>query len=89
MDDFTKDEMRKLDELYSNDLKTATLDDLDLIIRWERAQAVHEAMMSEQLRIMKEESDAKIAASKEHSDITIANLKEQHDLAVKRYEEMS
>ena len=88
VEDFTKEEMRRLDIIYSNDMKTATLDDLELIIRWERAQAVREFTMSEQLRLMKEESAAKLEAAQRESDQAIANLNELHDAAIKRYEEM-
>ena len=85
--DFTKDELRKIDALYNADLQDATVEDLQLIIRWERASAVNDTLESEKIAAIRAESQARAQAHEKLYEQARDNLQTLHDLAVKRYED--
>lgn len=85
--DFTKEEMRRIDVIYGDELKSATDADIPLIAKWESYQAEQRVMESERVKAMRAESAARVADSKAVSDLARENLREQQEAAMRRYQE--
>lgn len=74
MDEFTTDEKHRIDELYGNGFEGATPDDFTLIARWERMKAIADVKANEQMRLMREEVEARVEAAHAQRDLALAQL---------------
>ena len=74
INDFTIDEKHRIDELYGNSFEGATPDDFALISRWERMKALADVKSSEQMRLMREEVEARVEAAHAQRDLALAQL---------------
>lgn len=86
LEDFTKEELNRINQLYGNDFKGITPDDAYLIGRWERAKTEAEVLANEQVKAIHDELEAKrevCAAQVDESRQRLANLVEE---AKARYE---
>lgn len=85
MEQFTNEELERINQLYGNDFKGITADDASLIARWERDRARFEALASRKAELMQQETAAKIEIAKQEYADAKARLDELHALAVKNY----
>lgn len=86
LDDFTKEELNRINQLYGNDFEDITPDDATLIIRYEQGKTEEETLASEQVKAIHDELEAKrevCAAQVEESRKRLDNLVAE---AIGRYE---
>lgn len=90
MDEFTNDELHRIDLLYGKDMKLDDfcLDDLKLIQRWEASRAKHDEKVQAQIEIMQQESEQRLAESNELFKLARKNVKELASRSRKRYKEL-
>lgn len=74
INDFSIDEKHRIDQLYGNSFEGATPDDFALIARWERMKAIADVKSSEQMRLMREETEARVEAARAQRDFALAQL---------------
>ena len=90
MDEFTKDELHRIDLLYGEDFKSEdfTPDDVKLIQRWEKWKAEQDAELKARIEAMKAESASNIERADAAAKTMQKNLKEFASKARKRYKEL-
>lgn len=86
MEQFTNEELERINQLYGNDFNGITAEDAALIARWERDRARTNALASQKAELMQKETAAKIEIAKQEYEDAKVRLDELHALAVKRYE---
>ena len=58
MENYTNEELTRLDQLYGHDFEGATYDDIQLIIRFERDKAEAETLESEKVKAIQADLQA-------------------------------
>lgn len=86
MDEFTKAEIERINQLYGSDFKDITPDDATLIARWETQKALKSAEFKAREEALMTEMQAKVEQSQALYEQAAANLRELHDIAVRRLE---
>lgn len=86
MDEFTKAEIERINQLYGNDFEGITPDDAKLIGRWEAQKAANSEIVKAQTEAIRSESKARVKQSEELHKIAKSNLETLHDAAVARWE---
>ena len=87
-EDFTKDELHRIDYLYGTDFKDIKPEDALLIGRFEAERAKQDAEFQKHLQTMQDEANAKIKACESEKRKALANLKELHNAAIARLEKL-
>ena len=87
-EDFTKEELHRIDYLYGTDFKDIKPEDAPLIGRFEAERAKQDAEFQKHLQTMQDEANAKIKACEAEKKQALANLKELHDAAIARLESL-
>lgn len=86
MDEFTKAEIERINQLYGSDFEGITPDDATLIARWETQKALKSAEFKAREEALMAEMQAKVEQSQALYEQAAANLRELHDIAVRRLE---
>lgn len=75
MDEFTKEEMHRIDMLYGTDFKDIKPEDAQLIARWEKYKATNNAEYELKKNALERETQAKIELANEKQTVAIEILK--------------
>ena len=86
MENFTKAEIERINQLYGNDFKDIAPDDALLIGRFEAAKAVKEGEYQAQVEAIKTESQLKCEQLAQQHEAAMRNLEYLHAQAVKKAE---
>lgn len=86
MGDFTNEEKERINQIYGNDFKNMSPDDVQLVIRWERAKAELETLQSESMRVLYQESIARQEQSIERHETAMDTLTALCNAAHEKYE---
>ena len=86
MNEFTKAEIERINQLYGNDFKDITPDDAMLIGRFEANKALQENEYQEKIKAIQTESETKLQHMKEEHEAAMSNLEFLHAKAVSRLE---
>ena len=86
-DNFTREELNRIDVLYGTDFEDVTRDDIPLIRRYEHDIAYEEAFESEKMRALKERNAATLNSTKEQLRIAEQIAKDRHEAIMARYKE--
>lgn len=89
MDEFTKTEIERINQLYGTDFKDITPDDALLIARFERVKALQDAEFSARIEAMQAESEQKMNQAQELHSIAVTNLQELQEKALERLERVN
>lgn len=87
--EFTNEEKQRIDQIYGNDFKNATVEDIPLIQKWEEHKATLQAEQDAKLKAIEEEIAAKLKAITEQAEYSMNTLEILRDKAVERYERVS
>lgn len=86
MDEFTKEEIDRINLLYGTDFKDVTPDDVKLIQRWEQYATKNNEEMQAKFDLLKEENDERIKQARSLHTKAMKNLNELVKAAKARYE---
>ena len=86
MDEFTKTELERINQLYGNDFEGITPQDAILIGRWEAHKATQEAEFQAQMKAYENEALARIETNNAIAEQAFANLNELHARALDHLE---
>lgn len=85
-EDFTNDELHRIDVLYGTDFEQVTPEDAELIARWERAKALQDAELQARLEALAAEAEEKKRISAELAQTAHEALAQLRDAALARLE---
>ena len=85
-EDFTNDELHRIDVLYGTDFKEVTPGDAPLIARWERAKALQDAELQARLEALTAEAEEKKRIGAELAQSAHEALAQLRDAALARLE---
>lgn len=83
-DEFTKEELNRINILYGTDFKDIKPDDALIIGRFEAMRAKQDAEFQKRLETMENESNARIKACEAEKRKALSNLKDLHNAAIAR-----
>ena len=86
MDEFTKAELERINQLYGTDFEGITPQDALLIGRWEAHKARQDEEFKAQMQAYADEAQARIEANSEQAQQAFANLNELHERALAHLE---
>lgn len=86
MEQFTQEELARINELATNTAENITFEDMKLFSRWETSEAIANERFQAELKTLEAENAAKIEQSQQIADAAAANLQAQADLARARLE---
>ena len=86
MDEFTKDELHRIDLLYGNDFQDATPDDFKLIARWEQHKVREDAEMQARIAAIEKESAARVKETTKTEKLAREILNEKAQRSRERWE---
>ena len=84
LENFTQEEIQRIDCLYSNDFKGITPDDASLIARYEFEKAQEDAITQAKLDEAKRYNDKRMKDETKKLNTAIAQLNELHARAIAR-----
>lgn len=87
--EFTNEEKERINQLYGNDFKDITPDDVPLIQRWEQYKTMLSAETDAKIKALEEENKARREAIQEQVAYSAETLRILRDKAVARYERLS
>lgn len=85
-EDFTNDELHRIDVLYGSGFEGATPEDVALIARWERKKAIEDAECAARLEAAKAEAEEKSAEGRKLAAQARKELASLRDAALARLE---
>lgn len=85
-EDFTNDELHRIDVLYGTDFKEVAPEDAPLIARWERAKALQDAELQARLEALTAEAEDKKRLGAEIAQSAHEALAQLRDAALARLE---
>lgn len=88
MDEFTKDEMHRIDVLYGTDFKDIKPEDAQLIARWEKYKALHDEEAKARFTAIEKESEARVKEARKTAKLAQQQLIEQATAAMQRFERL-
>lgn len=88
MDEFTKEELHRIDVLYGTDFKDIKPEDASLIARWEQYKATQNAEVQARIAAIEKESKARINECKKTEKLARDILTEQANAAMQRLERL-
>ena len=86
MDEFTKEEIERINTLYGTDFKDITPDDAMLIGRFEAWKAINDAEFKTRCDAIQVENEVKLQHSQEQHDVAMQTLEALRDAALARLE---
>ena len=86
MDEFTKEEMHRIDVLYGTDFKDIKPEDAPLIARWEKYRALQEEEAKARFAAIEKESEARVKEARKTAKLAQQQLIEQATAAMQRFE---
>ena len=87
LDEFTKEEIERINVLYGTDFKDIKPNDALLIGRFEAAKAKDDEEFKARMQAISDESKATVKSYEAQKKQALANLKELHDAALARLEQ--
>lgn len=88
MDEFTKEELHRIDLLYGTDFKDIKPEDASLIARWEKYKATQNAEVQARIAAIEKENKARINECKKTEKLARDILTEQANAAMQRLERL-
>lgn len=88
LDDFTGDDLRKIETVFKNEYKDVSAEDIALAVEFEKAKAYEDARASAELQQYADIAAARIEATKEQHKTAMKNLKDIKNAAMKRLAEV-
>lgn len=88
MDEFTKEEIHRIDMLYGTDFKDIKPEDAPLIARWEKYKALQDEEAKARFAALERESKARINECKKTEKLARDILTEQTNAAMQRLERL-
>lgn len=85
-EEFTNDELHRIDVLYGTDFEEVTPEDAQLIARWERARALQDAELQARLDALTAEAEEKKRIGAEIAQSAHEALAQLRDAALARLE---
>ena len=86
MDEFTKEEMHRIDVLYGTDFKDIKPEDAQLIARWEKYKALQDEEAKARFAAIEKESEARVKEARKTAKLAQQQLIEQATAAMQRFE---
>ena len=86
MDEFTKEEIEKINQLYGTDFADVTADDIKLIQRWEQYTTKNNEEINATLEAIEKENEEKLKLARSEHTEAMKNLNELVKAAKARYE---
>lgn len=83
---FTIEERDKINDIYARKCENLTADEVRLLVAWESDMAAQHAIVSEQMNMLKNETDARIEQARKEADNAMAALNELANAAIARLE---
>lgn len=86
--EFTNEELHRIDVLYGTDFEDIKPEDAALIARWEQKRAIESAEAQARFEAIETETAAKVEQAKKTAEYARKNLAELRNKAVARLEEI-
>ena len=84
MDEFTEHERNTIDDIYKREFQDMTPDEVQLLLRWNAAQAKNDELVKAEIAAMNDEKEARIEETRKTAETARRNLTELKDAAKKR-----
>ena len=83
---FTIEERDKINDIYTRKCENLTADEVRLLVAWESDMAAQRAIVSEQINMLRSETDARIEQARKEADNAMTALNELANAAIARLE---
>ena len=84
MDEFTEKERNTIDDIYRREFQDMTPDEVQLLLRWNAAQAKNDELVKAEIAAMNAEKEARIEETRKTAEKARRNLTELKNAAKKR-----
>lgn len=88
MDEFTKEEMHRIDVLYGTDFKDIKPEDAMLIARWEKYRALQDEEAKARFAVIEKEGETRAKEARKTAKLAQQQLTEQANAAMQRFERL-
>lgn len=84
MDEFTEKERNTIDDIYRREFQGMTPEEVQLLLRWNAAQAKNDELVKAEIAAMNAEKEARIEETRKTAEKARRNLAELKNAAKKR-----
>lgn len=84
MDEFTEKERRTIDDIYKREFQNMSGEEVQLLLRWNAAQAKNDELVKAEIAAMNAEKEARIEETRKTAEKARRNLTELKNVAKKR-----
>jgi hypothetical protein len=84
MDEFTEKERKTINDIYRREFQDMTPDEVQLLLRWNTAQAKNDELVKAEIAAMNDEKEARIEETRKTAEKARRNLAELKSAAKKR-----